>query len=146
MSKGINKALLLGHVGNDPDVRFTPGNLMVASFPLATSDRCKDGQGGWGEQTEWHNLVAFGGRAEVIRDYVKKGTQLFIVGKIRTRSWDDKQTGQKRFRTEVLIDDLTLLGGTNHSNGHDRNGRNGGPTQRDPAKAEEYAYVDPGDY
>jgi single-strand DNA-binding protein len=87
MAKGVNKALLLGHVGKDPEIRSTAGGTIVASFSLATSDRQKDGQGNWADKTEWHNLVAFNRTAEIVRDYVKKGTQLFVEGKIQTRSW-----------------------------------------------------------
>lgn len=111
MAKGVNKVLLLGNVGKDPEVRSTPGGTMVATFSLATADRAKDQQGNWQDKTEWHNLVAFGRTAEIIRDYVKKGTQLFIEGKIQTRSWDDKESGQKRYRTEILVNEMSLLGG-----------------------------------
>lgn len=109
--KGVNKVLLLGNVGKDPEIRSTAGGTVVASFSLATADRQKDQQGNWQDHTEWHNLVAFGRTAEVIRDYVKKGSQLFIEGKLQTRSWDDKESGQKKYKTEVLVGDLTLLGG-----------------------------------
>jgi len=111
MAKGVNKALLLGHVGKDPEIRSTTGGTIVASFSLATSDRQKDSQGNWADKTEWHNLVAFNRTAEIVRDYVKKGTQIFIEGKIQTRSWDDKESGQKKYRTEILINELSLLGG-----------------------------------
>jgi single-strand DNA-binding protein len=111
MAKGTNKALLLGHVGKDPEIRSTAGGMTVATFSLATADRQKDSQGNWTDRTEWHNLVALSRTAEVVRDYVNKGTQLFIEGKIQTRSWDDESTGEKKYRTEILIDELTLLGG-----------------------------------
>ncbi len=84
--------------------------MTVASFTLATADRQKDAQGNWADKTEWHNLVAFQRTAEIVRDYVKKGTQLFIEGKIQTRSWDDKETGAKRYKTEILVNELSLLG------------------------------------
>ena len=111
MAKGINKVLLLGNVGKDPEIRSTAGGMTVASFTLATADRQKDAQGNWADKTEWHNLVCFQRTAEVVRDYVKKGTQLFIEGKIQTRSWDDKESGQKKYRTEILVNELSLLGG-----------------------------------
>jgi len=84
---------------------------MVANFTLATSDRQKDAQGNWQDRTEWHNLVAFTRLAEIVRDYVKKGSKLFVEGKIQTRSWDDKESGQKRYRTEIIVNDLSLLSG-----------------------------------
>jgi single-strand DNA-binding protein len=111
MAKGVNKVFLLGNVGKDPEIRTTPNGMTVASFSLATADRAKDAQGNWTDKTEWHNLVAFQRTAEIVRDYVKKGTQVFIEGKIQTRSWDDKESGQKKYRTEILINELSLLGG-----------------------------------
>lgn len=111
MAKGVNKVFLLGNVGKDPEIRSTAGGMIVASFSLATADRQKDQQGNWQDKTEWHNLVAFSRTAEIVRDYVKKGTQLFIEGKIQTRSWDDKDSGQKKYRTEILINEMSLLGG-----------------------------------
>ena len=123
MSKGVNKAILLGHVGKDPEIRSTNGGTMVASFSLATADRQKDGQGNWQDRTEWHNLVAFNRTAEIIRDYVRKGSQLLIEGKIQTRTWDDRESGQKKYRTEILIYDLTLLGGRPEDEGRGSSGR-----------------------
>ena len=111
MAKGVNKVLLLGNVGKDPEIRASAGGMTIATFSLATADRQKDQQGQWQDKTEWHNLVAFGRTAEIVRDYVKKGTQLFIEGKIQTRSWDDKESGQKKYRTEILVNDMSLLGG-----------------------------------
>jgi single-strand DNA-binding protein len=111
MAKGVNKVFLLGNVGKDPEIRTTPGGMTVASFSLATAERAKDAQGNWTDKTEWHNLVAFQRTAEIVRDYVKKGTQVFVEGKIQTRSWDDKESGQKKYRTEILINELSLLGG-----------------------------------
>ena len=111
MAKGVNKVFLLGNVGKDPEIRSTAGGMTVASFSLATADRAKDAQGNWADKTEWHNLVCFQRTAEVVRDYVKKGTQIFIEGKIQTRSWDDKTSGEKKYKTEILVNELTLLGG-----------------------------------
>jgi len=89
MAKGVNKVFLLGNVGKDPEMRATQGGMVIASFSLATADRKKDGAN-WVDSTEWHNLVCFGRTAEIVRDYVKKGSQIFVEGKIQTRSWDDK--------------------------------------------------------
>jgi len=110
MAKGVNKVFLLGNVGKDPEIRATAGGMTIASFTLATADRAKDAQGNWTDKTEWHNLVAFQRTAEIVRDYVKKGTQIFVEGKIQTRSWDDKESGQKKYRTEILVNELSLLG------------------------------------
>lgn len=148
MAKGTNKALLLGNVGKDPEIRSTNSGTIVATFSLATADRQKDGSGNWTDRTEWHNLVAFNRTAEIIRDYVKKGTQLFIEGKIQTRSWDDKASGEKKYRTEILIDELTLLG-NRQSGGDSSSGtrRNDNARQFGPSRAsstEDYAYASEG--
>ena len=111
MAKGVNKVFLLGNVGKDPEIRSTAGGMQVASFSLATADRAKDAQGNWADKTEWHNIVCFQRTAEVVRDYVKKGSQILIEGKIQTRSWDDKASGEKKYKTEILCNELTLLGG-----------------------------------
>ena len=110
MSKTVNRTFLLGNVGKNPHVSSIPGGIAV-NFSLATTDREKDPKGNWVDRTEWHNLVAYGRTAEIVRDYVTKGSQLFIQGKIQTKSWDDKQSGQKREKMEILVQDLTLLGG-----------------------------------
>jgi len=109
MARSVNKATLLGNVGKDPEIRTTPSGTMIATFGLATSDNQKDAQGNWQEHTEWHNLVAFKRTAEIVRDYVKKGSKLYIEGKIQTRNWEDKETKQKRYRTEILVNELVLL-------------------------------------
>ncbi len=111
MAKGVNKVFLLGNVGKDPEIRSTAGGMTIASFSLATADRQKDPQGNWTDKTEWHNLVCFQRTAEIVRDYVKKGSQIFVEGKIQTRSWDDKASGEKKYKTEILVNDLSLLGG-----------------------------------
>ena len=121
MAKCVNKALLLGYVGKAPEIYATAGGTLGARFSLATSDRQQDRQGNWTDKTEWHNLVAYGRTAEIVRDYISKGTQLFIQGKIQTRPWDDKQLGQKRFRTEIVVFELTLLNGSRASNGSSTN-------------------------
>jgi len=111
MAKSVNKVFLLGNVGKDPEIRSTGGGTMVANFGLATTDRTKDQQGNWQDRTEWHNVVAYGRVAEIIRDYVKKGHKLFIEGRITTRNWDDKESGRKVYRTEIIVNDLSLLSG-----------------------------------
>ncbi len=111
MARSVNRVILLGNVGKDPEIRSTPNGMMVASFGLATSDRFQDAQGNWQDRTEWHNLKAFKRTAEIVRDYVKKGAKLYIEGKISTNSWDDKETGAKKYRTEILVNELVLLSG-----------------------------------
>ncbi len=111
MAKGVNKVFLLGNVGKDPEIRSTAGGMQVASFSLATAERAKGADGQWTDKTEWHNIVCFQRTAEVVRDYVKKGSQILVEGKIQTRSWDDKTSGEKKYKTEILCNELTLLGG-----------------------------------
>ena len=143
MAKGVNKVFLLGNVGKDPEIRSTPSGTTVATFSLATADRRKDAQGNWSDSTEWHNLVAFQRTAEIIRDYVKKGTQIFVEGKIQTRSWDDKESGQKKYRTEILVNELSLLGkpgggegGGGYSRGSSSSSSSSGPAS---SSAPDYA-------
>jgi single-strand DNA-binding protein len=122
MARSVNKVTLLGNVGKDPEIRSTAGGTMVANFTLATSDRQKDAQGNWQDRTEWHNLVAFTRTAEIVRDYVKKGSKLYIEGKITNRSWDDKESGQKRYKTEILVNELVLLSGREEGAGGGQGG------------------------
>jgi single-strand DNA-binding protein len=144
MAKSVNKVILLGNVGKDPEIRSTGGGTMVASFTLATSDRTKDAQGNWQDRTEWHNLKAFGRTAEIVRDYVKKGHKLFVEGRISTSSWDDKESGQKRYRTEIIVNDLSLLSGRDDAGSgstpyNRQSGSSGNVDQRQPTGHDDYA-------
>lgn len=116
MSKSVNKVILLGNVGKDPEIRSTGGGTLVANFNIATSDRAKNASGEWVDRTEWHNLVAYGRTAEIVRDYVRKGSKLYVEGKIQTRSWEDKTSGEKKYRTEIIVNDLSLLSGCDPDN------------------------------
>jgi len=111
MAKSVNKVILLGNVGKDPEVKFLPSGQPVANFSIATSERFKDKSGEFQERTEWHNLVAYARLAEIVRDYVKKGSKLYAEGRLTTRSWDDKDTGKKVYRTEIVLAELSLLSG-----------------------------------
>lgn len=104
--------MLIGNVGKDPEVRYLDGqngNSKVASFTLATTERYRDRNGETRELTEWHNIVAWRATADVVEKYVRKGTQVYIEGRIRTRSWDD-QNGNRRYTTEIMADNMQLLG------------------------------------
>jgi len=116
MAKSVNKVILLGNVGKDPEIRSTAGGTLVANLSLATSERYKDKGGEWQERTEWHNLVSYARGAEILRDYVKKGSKLYVEGRITTRSWDDKDTGKKAYRTEIVVNDISLLSTVDGSN------------------------------
>jgi single-strand DNA-binding protein len=108
---GVNKVILVGNLGKDPEVRHLESGVMVANFPLATTESYKDRNTGERRQvTEWHNVVLWRGLAEVSEKYLKKGNQVYIEGKLRTRSWQD-QEGNTRYTTEVIADNMTMLGG-----------------------------------
>lgn len=106
----LNKVMLIGNLGRDPEVRSTPSGQAVASFTLATTRRWRDKNGQKQEQTEWHNIVVWGKQAEIAGQYLTKGKQVYIEGRLQTRSWDDRQTGEKKYRTEIVCDNFQMLG------------------------------------
>ncbi len=106
----INKVILVGNLGRDPEVRSTPSGQPVANFTLATSRRWRDKGGQKQEQTEWHQIVVWGKQAEIAGQYLTKGMQIYLEGRLQTRSWDDRQTGEKRYRTEVICENFQMLG------------------------------------
>jgi single-strand DNA-binding protein len=109
MSKGtVNKAILVGRLGSDPDIRYTPGGSAVANFNIATDRAWKDKDGNWQNETTWHRIVVWTRLAEFAKEYVKKGNRVYVEGRIQTREWED-QNGQKRYITEVVANDLQLL-------------------------------------
>lgn len=112
---GINKAILVGNLGKDPEVRAIEGGRKVANFSLATTESYKDKNGERVDSTEWHNIVFWGPIVDVIEKYLKKGSQVYIEGKIRTRSYDDKE-GVKKYTTEIVGQTLTMLGGGGSKN------------------------------
>ncbi len=106
----VNKVILIGNLGRDPEVRSTPSGQPVANFTLATSRRWRDKGGQKQEQTEWHQIVVWGKQAEIAGQYLTKGKQIYLEGRLQTRSWDDKNSGEKRYRTEVVCDNFQMLG------------------------------------
>lgn len=115
--KSVNKVILVGNLGKDPEVKYTPQGTAVAKVTLATNERYKDKDGNWQDRTEWHNVVLWQRLAEIAGEYLKKGGKVYIEGRLQTRSWDDKQTGQKKYMTEVVANDLVLLGGRGEGSG-----------------------------
>ncbi|MFK5986802.1 MAG: single-stranded DNA-binding protein [Pseudomonadota bacterium] len=106
-SKGVNKVILVGNLGNDPEMRYTPDQRAIATVSLATSESWKDkNTGQTQEKTEWHRVVVFGKLAEIVGQYLKKGSQVYFEGKLQTRKWQD-QSGQDRYTTEVVVDSFT---------------------------------------
>jgi single-strand DNA-binding protein len=138
MAKGVNKVFLLGNVGKDPEIRSTASGMTVANFSLATADRAKDAQGNWVDKPEWHNLVCFDKLAETAKNYVKKGSSLFVEGKITNRSWDDKESGQKRYRTEIIVNDFTFVGSKSGGEGGGSYSKSSSAASSAPAAAHDY--------
>jgi single-strand DNA-binding protein len=107
---GVNKVILVGNLGKDPEVRYLDNGVAVANFSLATTENYKNKAGERVSQTEWHNIVLWRGLAEVAEKYLKKGASVYVEGKIKTRKWEDKE-GNTRYNTEILADNMTMLGG-----------------------------------
>ena len=127
--RGVNKVILIGNLGRDPEVRYTKSGTAVANLNLATSESWKDAQGERQERTEWHRVVAWDKLAEIAKEYLSKGKQVYIEGRLQTRSWEDKD-GNKRYTTEIRTTRMVLLGG-----------RDGGGQSRDegpPVPEEDY--------
>jgi single-strand DNA-binding protein len=110
MPKSINKVILVGNVGKEPEVRYSSSGTPVANFSLATNEKFKDRNDQWQERTEWHSIVAWKRLAEIVGEYVAKGSKVYIEGKIQTSSWQDRQSGERKYRTEIVARDLLLLG------------------------------------
>lgn len=110
MARGVNKVILLGHLGKDPEVRYSPNGTAIANMSLATSEQWKDKNSGEKqERTEWHRLVMFGRTAEIAKEYLKKGAQIYVEGRIQTRKWQDKE-GRDQYTTEIVVNEFQMLG------------------------------------
>jgi single-strand DNA-binding protein len=121
----VNKVILVGNLGRDAELKFTPSGFPISSFSLATTDRRKDKDNNWQEKTEWHRIKLLGKQAESLQDYLKKGKQIYVEGRLETRSWDDKD-GQKKYMTEIIADRVQLLGGRGEGGGGRSSGGRGG--------------------
>jgi len=117
MAKGLNKVMLIGHLGNDPELRTTASGQSVANFTLATNENFKDSNGNLQERTEWHKIITWGKLAEICHQYLKKGRQVYIEGRLQTRSWDDAKSGEKKYATEIVCSDMQMLGGQREQGG-----------------------------
>ena len=140
----INKVILVGNVGQDPEVRYTSdatNGAKVATIRLATTERYRDRNGNLQEHTEWHSVVVWRNTADVVEKYVRKGSQLYIEGRLRTRSWDD-QTGNKRYTTEIMADTLQLLGRKQDNQGGNGYSQQGG-YQPNPYQGQQQNYQQP---
>ncbi|MFT4939360.1 MAG: single-strand DNA-binding protein [Paraglaciecola sp.] len=138
-SRGVNKVIIVGNLGQDPEVRYTPNGKAVANITLATSESWKDQSGQIQEKTEWHKVSMFGKLAEIAGEYLKKGSQVYIEGKLQTRKWQDQQ-GQDRYTTEIVLDPfngvMQMLGGkggqSNQSDGGYQKAQNQGSSNQQP--------------
>jgi len=111
MARGVNKAILIGHLGRDPEVRYSPSGAAVANVSIATTEQWRDKNSGeQQEKTEWHRIVFFGRLAEIVGEYLKKGSQVYVEGRLQTRKWQDKE-GNDRYTTEIVANDMQMLGG-----------------------------------
>lgn len=114
MSKGVNKVILIGNLGQDPEIRFTDTGSAIANYTVATSETWKDKNGEKQERTEWHRVVSFGKLAEIVGEYCKKGQKIYVEGSLRTREWE--KDGVKRYSTEIIADQMQMLSGREASN------------------------------
>ena len=110
MARGtVNKVIIIGRLGKDPDMRYAPSGTAIASFTMATNHSTKDADGNWNQQTEWHSIKTFGRQAEFVGEYFKKGKLAYVEGRLQTSSWED-QNGQKKYRTDIIANDVQMLG------------------------------------
>lgn len=112
MARSVNKAILIGHLGKDPEVRYTGSGVAVATFSMATSESWRDPEGNTQERTEWHNIVAWRKLAEICGEYLKKGAKVYVEGRLQYRTYDDKN-GVKRYVTEIVMDEMVMLDSKN---------------------------------
>ncbi|MFP2911301.1 single-stranded DNA-binding protein [Pyxidicoccus sp. 3LFB2] len=133
MAGGVNKVILIGNLGADPEVRFTPGGQAVANFRIATSESWTDKNGQKQERTEWHRIVVWGKLAELCGEYLKKGRQCYVEGRLQTREWTDKEN-RKNYTTEVVANAVTFLGGRDAGEGMGMGGGGGGGRRQGPAQ------------
>jgi len=135
MARGVNKVILIGNLGKDPEVRYMPSGGAVANVTLATSESWKDKQSGeQKERTEWHNVVFFNRLAEIVGEYLKKGSQVYVEGSLRTRKWQDKE-GRDRYTTEIVAGEMQMLGGRGGGGGGGGYNQSSAPS-RAPAASE----------
>ncbi len=143
MAGGVNKVILIGNLGADPEVRFTPGGQAVANFRIATSDTWTDKNGQKQERTEWHRIVVWGKLAELCGEYLKKGRQCYVEGRLQTREWTDKEN-RKNYTTEVVANSVTFLGGRDGAGaGMGGGGASRGSSQGSRSSGPDYDYGAP---
>ena len=135
MARGINKVILVGNLGNDPDIRYTAGGAAVANISLATTDSWRDKESGeQQDRTEWHRIVFFGRLAEIVGEYLRKGSQDYVEGRLQTRKWQDK-SGNDRYTTEIVANEMQMLGGRGGGGMQQSNEPASAPMAENPASA-----------
>ena len=125
MPKSVNKVILVGNVGKDPEVKYAPSGVALAKFSLATNEKFKNKSGEWQDRIEWHNVLAWQRLAEIVGEYVHQGAKLYIEGKLQTSSWEDRSSGDRKYRTEIVARDIVLLGSRETDGEAERNGAEG---------------------
>lgn len=123
MAKDLNKAMLIGRLGQDPELKYTQSGIAVVSFSVATGLKWKDQEGNWQEKTEWHNCKAWRGLAETISNYLKKGSKVYVEGRLETSNWEDENK-KKHYKTEIVVDEMIMLDGKGDNSGGSGNGGN----------------------
>lgn len=136
MGRGLNKVMIIGHLGRDPEMRYTPGGRPVTSFSVATSRTWTSAEGERHEETEWFNVVAWGNLAEICKQYLTKGQQVYVEGRLQTRRWED-QEGKKHFTTEVVANEMIMLG---ERPARPAGGGEGALTQEPPLEEDEFPF------
>ncbi len=129
MGYGLNKVMLIGRLGSDPEIRYTDSNVAVVSFNVATNESYKDSNGNLVDRTEWHRIVAWRKLAELFGEYLKKGSQVYLEGKLQTRDWEDKD-GNKRYTTEIVVSDFTFLDSRGGGQGQDQGASGDAPAAK----------------
>ena len=138
MAKDLNKAMLIGRLGQDPEIRYTQSGVAVTTFSVATNFRWKDQEGNWQDKTEWHNLKAWRGLAETCSTYLKKGSKVYLEGRLETSSWEDENK-KKHYKTEIVVDDMIMLDTKSENSG---TGATGTSTKTSESKASSSATDD----
>lgn len=145
MARGINKVILVGNLGNDPDVRYTAGGAAVTRISVATTEAWKDRESGeQQEKTEWHRVVFFGKLAEIVAEYLKKGSQVYVEGRLQTNKWQDKE-GNDRYTTEIIANEMQMLGGRSSGGNFDKSpppAESGSSAKSAPSRNVDEGFVD----
>jgi single-strand DNA-binding protein len=145
MPKSLNRAELIGNLGKDPEVKYTQGGTAVANFSVATTSSYKDKGGNWQDRTEWHNCIAWDRLAEICKEYIHKGSKVYVSGRLETQSWEDKQSGEKKYKMQIVVNELIMLdgksgNGESSERGSSRSSQRGGSQDAGPITDEDIPF------